>query len=150
MDKNYHEDADIRINNVECRVAVIKDNQLLVMFRRKKGEEYYVFPGGHMRQEEAPLETAKRELYEETAVNAKDWELAYEFINHTKSKIHKEYFYIAKWDSGEPKLNGEEIIRNTEEIFFDPMWVNLSDIKDLVLYPSAAKEIVEYYLEKNA
>ena len=143
------EDADIRINDVQCRGIVLKDEDVLVMFRKKNGEEYYVFPGGHMREGEDPVDTTVREIYEETTVKVKNLELAFEFKNYVKKKKVKiDYYYVAKWESGEPVLSGEESRRACKDDYYEPMWVSIGDISELTLYPLMAKEWTEGYLER--
>lgn len=145
----YREDADIRVNNKQCRGIILKGDKVLVMFRRKNGEEYYTFPGGHMRKGEEPVDTAKRELFEETTVKVKDLDLAYEFFNYAKpKKTEVDYYFVGYWDSGRPTLSGEESRRATEDNYYEPMWVKVGNISELILYPLAAKEWVIDSLEK--
>jgi 8-oxo-dGTP pyrophosphatase MutT (NUDIX family) len=142
------EDADLRINNIQARGIVLKDNYVLIMHRIKNGEEYYVFPGGHMRKGEEPLETAIREIEEETTIKVKDMKLAFESSNYIKpKKILKDYFFVGYWDSGEPILSGEESRGNDSNNFYEPMWIPREELLNLKLYPAIAKEWLEYYLD---
>lgn len=157
MDYLDREDTDFRINNKECRAAIIKDDEILLMFRRKEGVEYYVFPGGHMQIGETPEDTIIREIYEETGVTVTKLRPAYEAKNYEKcikktlsmdeipnrkdctEKILYHYFFLCKWSSGEPRLVGEELRRCTKDNFFEPRWVKLSDMLKLEVYPYSAK-----------
>jgi 8-oxo-dGTP pyrophosphatase MutT (NUDIX family) len=142
------EDADVRNNYFQCRGIIVKDNKVLVMFRRKKGREYYVFPGGHMRNYEKPIDTAIREIYEETTIKVKNLKPAYDQIIHTNPE-QRDYYFVGYWESGEPTLSGEESRRCSEENFYKPMWVNISEVTKLELYPEAAKEWVNNYLKNS-
>jgi len=136
---DYKEDGDIRTEYVQARGIIIKDNKVLVMFRRKKGREYYTFPGGHMRNYEQPIDTAIREIREETSIEVEDLKPAYTCIFHTDPE-HIEYYFTGKWKSGEPILSGEESRAVCEENYYEPMWVDISEIPELNLYSRAVKE----------
>ena len=38
---------------VTVRGIIIKDNQVILMYRRKNGVEYYAIPGGHLENNES-------------------------------------------------------------------------------------------------
>ncbi len=140
------EDADIRNDYFQCRGIILKGDKVLVMFRKKKGKgEYYVFPGGHMRYYEKPIETVERELLEETTISVKNLKPAYDFINHTEPE-KRDYYFIGEWVSGKPTLSGEESRECNEDNYYEPMWVDIDDIQELNLYPRAAKEWVHDWL----
>jgi 8-oxo-dGTP diphosphatase len=143
--KDYREDADIRNDYFQCRGIIVKDDKVLVMFRRKKGEEYYVFPGGHMREGEKPVDTAIREVEEETTIKVKNLKPAYDFINYITPE-HRDYYFVGEWLSGDPTLSGEESRRCTEENYYEPMWIEIERVGDINLYPRAAREWVVDYL----
>ncbi len=134
---------------MQARGIILKDNMVLLMHRRKNGEEYYVFPGGHMQQGESPLETVQREIFEETTVVCEDLKPAFEFFNHMKKKGESEYYFIGKWKSGTPTLSGEESRRNSDENFYEPMWVSFEDAKNLKIYSETAKEWLLKYVSKH-
>ena len=146
----YREDQDIRINNIQSRAFIIKGNKILVMFRRKNGEEYYVFPGGHMQQGEKPEQTALREVEEETTIKCKNLKPAYEVNDYISGKEKKEYYFIGEWFSGTPTLSGEESRRTSSDNYYEPKWVEIQDIAKLLVYPAQAKEwILEYFKKKR-
>lgn len=145
----YREDIGVRINKIQSRGIILKGEDVLVMFRRKDGEEYYVFPGGHMREGEEPVENAIREIKEETTITVKDMHLAFKFENYIKpDNPNIDYYFVGSYESGTPKISGEESRRMTDDNYFEPMWVRLDDIEELNLYPLAAKEWVLEYLDK--
>lgn len=141
------EDTEIRNNYVQCRGIILKGNKVLVMFRRKNGREYYVFPGGHMRYGEKPIDTVVREIREETTIEVKNLELAFHFINHLK-KEREDYYFVGNWVSGEPTLSGEEFKENDKNNYYEPILVEISDIEELELYPLFAKEWFIDWLER--
>jgi len=144
---DYREDADVRINNAQARGIVLKGDSVLIMFRRKNAEEYYVFPGGHMRIDEKPLQTAQREIEEETTIKTKGLKLAFEFHNFYKpDKPASQYYFVGEWASGTPTLSGEESRRADENNYYKPMWIKVDSLADLTLYPLMAKEWVLEFL----
>lgn len=141
------EDADIRNEHIQVRGIIIKDDKVLVMFRRKKGREYYTFPGGHMRYYEQPIDTAIRELKEETTIEIQDLKPAYDYINHIEPE-EKQYYFVGKWKSGIPTLSGEESRAVCEDNYYEPMWVDISTVPKLNLYPRASKEWFVNYINQ--
>lgn len=140
---DFREDQEIRINNIQCRGFVVKDNRILVMYRKKNGEEYYVFPGGHMRSGEQPEDTVIREIEEETTVKCTIQKKAYEITDYAKtSKPQIEYYFVCNYVNGTPKLSGEESRRSTQDNFYQPMWIELAQLSNLLLYTAQAKEWV--------
>ncbi len=49
-----------------CYVVDFKKEELLMIYNKKLGK--WLQPGGHIEGDETPLETAKREVYEETGI----------------------------------------------------------------------------------
>ncbi len=158
---DYRPDADIRINNHRCAGMILKGSQLLLMFRRKNGKEYYVIPGGHLQQGEKYEECAIREIEEETTIKVKNLKLTFEFIEYKSNfegmgfdiKIFEDYFdhyFIGEWESGVPTLASEEKERCTEDNYFEPMWVELKKVEHLNILPKFAKEwILERLVKRN-
>jgi 8-oxo-dGTP pyrophosphatase MutT (NUDIX family) len=136
---DYREDASIRMNNLQARGFVINDDKILMMFRRKAGKEYYVFPGGHMQKGEAPEDTALREVEEETTVKCTIYKKAYEFINYQANEPEYEYYFVCQYISGEPTLSGEESRRANETNYYEPMWVKIVELASLNILPVTAK-----------
>jgi 8-oxo-dGTP pyrophosphatase MutT (NUDIX family) len=101
-----------------------------------------------MRNYEKPIDTAIREIYEETTIKVKNLKPAYDQIIHTKPE-QRDYYFVGHWESGEPTLSGEESRRCSEENFYKPMWVDISEVTKLELYPEAAKEWVNNYLKNS-
>lgn len=78
------------------QVLPVMDGKVLLSYEEQPGKpKSYTFFGGRIEENEEPLEAAKRELMEETGIQAKEWELykVYEFDGKIEWKT---YFYIAK------------------------------------------------------
>ncbi len=141
-----HLDQDIRIDNQRHAGIVVKDNKILLMLRKYKGVEYWVIPGGHIRKGENPEEVVLREIEEETSIIANNPELVFEFRDYKKDNY--DFYYICNYVSGEPTLGGEELVKNSEENFYNPQWVEISKIDELNILPKFAKEWIEENLNK--
>ncbi|MBN2015264.1 NUDIX domain-containing protein [Candidatus Dojkabacteria bacterium] len=143
--KNFREDKDSRIQNERHAGIVLKDSKILLVFRIKDGYKYYVLPGGHRREDEKKEETVIREIREETGIEVAEPELMFEFRNYKNKNL--DFYYLCKWRAGEePFLDGEEAIRNSDENFFEPMWVDLNAISEKNILPKFAKEWLEMNL----
>jgi 8-oxo-dGTP diphosphatase len=120
---------------------VIKDNKILLMHRIKDGKEYYVFPGGGQEEGETIEQTAIREVKEETTVDVKPERLLYK-VAWDDGGVN--YFYLCNYISGEPRLdeNSEEFQRAKENNFYDPRWVDIDKISDLILYQIEIRDLL--------
>ena len=111
-----------------ARAIIIKDNKLLVFFRRKiiDGMEitYYAIPGGHLEENETLEMTCIREVKEELNLDV-------EIIDYLGSIIvdnQEEYYYFVKIIAGELCFGGEELVRNCYDNYYEIRWISLDDI----------------------
>ncbi|MEO6695435.1 MAG: NUDIX domain-containing protein, partial [Ignavibacteria bacterium] len=87
-----------------------------LILKHRKG--HWSFPKGHKEQRESAIQTAKRELYEEAAVNEIDFlskrillTEKYNFINRSNRKVRKEVdYFIASSKNKKVKIDKKEII----------------------------------------
>lgn len=90
-------------------VMILKDNKVLVGKRRSShGEGEYAWPGGHLEFMESIVESAKREVEEETGMQIKNVKFL-RLLNMKKyDKHYVDIALVAEWDSGEPELREPE------------------------------------------
>jgi tRNA nucleotidyltransferase (CCA-adding enzyme) len=114
--------------------AVINRNRsgfIEFLLVKSKDDDHWGFPKGHMEENENELDTALREVYEETGLNIK-------IINNFR--VETEYFvstYVLKkviYFLGIPKDTNVKI--QIEEIG-DYKWLNYEDAMKLLTYESA-------------
>ncbi len=132
---------------MDKRVAavIIKDGKILLMHRIKDGREYFVFPGGGLKENEDTESAIIREIKEEFTIDIKIEKLIFELENQGR----QEFYFLVTEFSGEPVLGGEEKDRMAENNQYFPEWKNLSEIKNLSnLYPDEAKLKVEEIIER--
>jgi 8-oxo-dGTP pyrophosphatase MutT (NUDIX family) len=122
---------------------------LINQFSRIGNNTYWVFPKGHKEGDETPLQTAKRELKEETnmevtrVIEDPTFELAYNFI-FDGSKIEKSVtFFIGTIDNNAYRLDPEEVK--------EAGWFSLEDVGQRLDYSDTKKmfEEVKSYLKVN-
>lgn len=131
---------------------IIKDGQVLLMHRFKRGREYWVFPGGGVERGENAEQALIREIGEETSFKVKIDKLLFKLENQFKKEYggnvrgdRVEHYFLIKDFSGEMALGSPEKERMNENNQYHLEWVELSKIKEIpTLYP---KEAVRKVLE---
>ena len=129
-----------------ARAIIIKDNMLLVFFRRKikDGKEitYYAIPGGHLEDDETLEETCVREIKEELNLDIEIIDYLGNIIVDNKC----EYYYYVKIVGGELKFGGEELERNCYENYYEIRWISLDDLDTSGIRAiDLIKKVVWYY-----
>lgn len=81
---------------ISSRAIIFKNNQVLLIYRERDNEKYYVFPGGKIEENETKEECIIRECKEELGIDISVEKYVYE----VKGKDFIQYFFLCKWDSG--------------------------------------------------
>ncbi|MBS1515024.1 MAG: NUDIX domain-containing protein [Bacteroidetes bacterium] len=97
-------------------VFIYKDNEILFLLVKHAGG-HWAFPKGHPDKHETEIQTARRELREETGINNVELisdkillEDRYKFTGNKGELIHKTvYYYIGEVENGEVVVDGQEI-----------------------------------------
>jgi ADP-ribose pyrophosphatase YjhB (NUDIX family) len=124
-------------------VIIVDGDNILLMSRKKEGDEYYCIPGGHIESGETPEQTAIREIKEETTL---DIELT-EFMVELENQGRKETYFFAKNFTGSVKLSGEEAEYNSPENQFELHWVPISMLSQLIVYPEQMGQNLAHIIE---
>jgi 8-oxo-dGTP pyrophosphatase MutT (NUDIX family) len=122
---------------VRAAGIVIRGDDLLVMFRRRDGREYYTFPGGMIEKDESPEEAVVREIREEATIGVEVLELLYEL--NRPGELPREFFYRCAYKTGEARLDPDSIeqkINDPKNNFFEPKWMKLIDLQKEPLFPT--------------
>lgn len=128
---------------VRAAGIVIHNNTILLMERRKYDKNFFVIPGGGVKDDESIKEAVSREIKEETTLIVKPKRLLYQLhqISHSKN-----YIYLCSYISGIPQLGDfnekEEMEKGGN--WYKPQWVSLKKLPSLLLYP---KQIHEWLLQ---
>lgn len=131
--------TDVRVSAI-----ITKGDKMLLMHRKKNGEEYWVFPGGGVEDIENSEEGIKREVKEETNLDVLKCELA--FMAYNEASKTEQPFYNCEVSDGEPEIIGEEKEKNSPDNWYHLEWVEFKRLKDIWLVPDKAKEkVIEIY-----
>jgi 8-oxo-dGTP diphosphatase len=120
--------------------VIIRGDQILLMFRRKEGNEYWCFPGGKVEAGETAEQAVIREIAEETTVVVSVGQLLYQ-LHHDDGE--EQNLYLCSYVSGEPSVhpNSPEAERMTRlGTYYNPQWIPLADLSKLLVYPLEARD----------
>ncbi len=129
------------------RVALIitRGNKVLLMHRFKDGFEYYVFPGGGLKDAEKPAEAAKREAKEELNLDVVLGKEIFKNINRGDSEV---YFGVKKISKHRIKIIGEELERQSKNNVYHSEWVDFKNLSQINLLPENAKDKLLNFIAK--
>jgi len=120
----------------------IKNSQVLLVHRINNdvdfNKEYFVFPGKVVEGDET-IESALEEAFRDFSMSIKLEDLVYSTGSETSDQ---EYYYLCKHTLGEPAVSAEsneaKEMEEGRQIYI-PMWVPLSELDDLIVYPESVK-----------
>ncbi|MBQ6285065.1 MAG: NUDIX domain-containing protein [Bacilli bacterium] len=131
---------------ISSRAIIIKDNKLLVFFRRKVIDgvthEYYSLPGGGLEKGESLYENVKREVNEEMGI---DIEIL-GYVGKSEDEKSIQYFFHAKRVKGTPVLGGEELERMSENNYYEVRYLDIDNLDNENL---SAKDMVRKALNEE-
>lgn len=129
-----------------ARAIIFVNNQILLMHRIKKDEDYYTFAGGGLDSNETFNECVIREVLEEFGLKIKCDKLIYEYeSNHTIQQ-----FFLAHYISGEFGTGtGDEFNGNDKYGKYIPEKIDIDKIKEINLQPKVIKEKLIENIEKH-
>ena len=120
-----------------CRAIIVKGGKMVAMHRVKKGDEFYVTPGGHKEKGEDDYTCCKREVMEEFGIEVEPKKIIYEC---TFNNLHQCYI-VCDWIGGKVHVtDGEEYDRMTEENQYYPETIDIVDLENIDFRPAEIKE----------
>lgn len=130
---------------IRAIAVIVHNGNVLLMHRINKGREYYVFPGGGVEVGETVERAVVREVQEETSLGVVIEKLLY---HHIYDDIDNEqFYYLCRYISGSPKLgsaNELEEMTSRDDNFYHPLWVKVTNLHEMLLYPL---EIRDWFIE---
>lgn len=124
--------------SVIARGIMIRDGKLLVIKRVRDGQEYYVFPGGHIDEGETARDAAVREVAEETGVETTPIRLLYKYAYDGGLQS----YYYCMYKTGDVRITDAEEYTDTSRNMgtYEPMMLDLKDIKKTDLRPNCVRD----------
>jgi len=116
--------------DVTSRGIVIDNDEVILMYRVKNGNEYYAIPGGHIESNETLEECLIREIREEYNINID----IISFLGKIERDNNIEYIYNCKWIDGILSLGGEEKEYNNKDNYYEIKRIKIKDIDSINLY----------------
>lgn len=157
MESNQKEKVSKEILDTSIGIIVFfTENDKVKFLLIKHSAGHWAFPKGHADEGETEIETALRELYEETGIKKVRLisddillEDRYKFSGNNGDKIHKTvHYYIAETNETDVKVDNDEIV--------DYKWCTLEESFTYLVYPEtidlinkAFKFIYEHRNEKK-
>ena len=127
------------VKEKSCGCIIIEDNRVLLV-KHQKG--HWGFPKGHVEKNETEMETAIREVKEETNLDVKivdNTRFVEEYITDKGNEKEVVYFYAKK-------VGGE--IKSQEEEVSETKWFSFEEARQVITYKES-KETFRKFLEVN-
>ena len=128
---------------ISSRCILIENRNVLLIYRERDGEKYYVFPGGGIEEGETKEACIKRECKEELGIDIEIKKYVYE----VKGKDFVQHFFLIRRTAGEIGTgNPEEYDDNRKGGIQIPMFVSIDKLKSLnVVSPPIVSQFLEDY-----
>ena len=124
-------------------------DKILLIYRWKNGQEYFVIPGGTIEPGEEALEAALREMKEEVNLTFSADQLCTAFSLNNQGR--QEYYFYAELCTAEtPLIQGEEAQRSSLQNIYQPEWGSLQDIYSHNLRPESLKSLLLEFLTQES
>ena len=119
--------------------VIIQNGKILLIHRKKEGEEYWVLPGGLIEDGEAPQDAGIREVKEETSLKVTKFKLWFKENFEFRDKDRYNYLFVCHVDGNDAVLGGEEAKTNSERDWYHLEWINLISLSEHNLLPVTVK-----------
>lgn len=128
---------------ISSRCILIENRNVLLIYRERDGEKYYVFPGGGIEEGETKEACIKRECKEELGIDIEIKKYVYE----VKGKDFVQHFFLIRRTAGEIGTgNSEEYDVNRKVGIQIPVFVSIDKLKSLnVVSPPIVSQFLEDY-----
>ncbi|MBU5217899.1 NUDIX domain-containing protein [Bacillus sp. GX] len=109
---------------------IVQGGKIALIKRIRKGETYYVFPGGGIEEGEIPEEATKREAYEELGVHIE--------VEHLIAKVEykgTEYYFNARIIGGVFGSGKAEEFELKDRGSYIPLWLPIQELEEVNIKP---------------
>ncbi len=123
-------------------VIVVEDDAVLLAQHRKGGSDYWVVPGGTLRQGEGVLDCARRELLEETGLRVEPGSLLC-FGDFVGPGFHVlDLFLLSDSHEGECRLGTDPEDRGEDRVLREISWHPIEGLGDIRVLPDRLAEVL--------
>ena len=131
---------------IRIRVAglVVEENKVLLIAHKKKGEIYWLLPGGGVEYQESLDEALKREFIEELGLNVTVGDIAL-IADSIEPNGKRHIVNIVFWCN----LVNQSIRLGNEKILYDFSFKHIDELADIVMYPPLNEYIIQLLQNKN-
>jgi len=129
-DKNFAERTVVSHPGAVAVLALDDADRVLMIrqYRHPVGYQLWEIPAGLRDAEgEPPLETARRELFEETGYRARDWHVLIDYFTSPGFSTERLRIYLARTVEPVKDDEGPGYVRHDEEKYLVQKWVPLDD-----------------------
>ena len=125
---------------VRIVIILVREAEILLMRHRRLGLNYWVLPGGAVKEGETVSDCARREMREETGLEIELGRLVYfaDVISPDRRKHHLNLFFLGQILGGE---FGVTPAKSPGEHLDEPRWIPLDHLPKL--YPPIADRLIE-------
>jgi len=116
---------------------ILEANTLLLIHRHKDSQDYYVLPGGGIKEGESPEEACLREVREETSLTM----AIIQKLTEIDNAGCREHVFCCRRLSGSVQLGGPELNKQSATNHYALEWIDREDLKTIRLLPARVKEI---------
>ena len=119
-----------------CRAIIFKENKVVLIYRERENQRYYVFAGGGIEENETKEDCVIRECKEELGITVNPIKYSYKIIRDDLIQ----HFYLCEWRSGKLGTgNEEEYDINRKGGLQKPIFIPIEDISKLNVVPKVLK-----------
>ena len=126
--------------SIRAVAIILQNSNVLLMWRKNHGKEYYVFPGGGVEKNETVKQAVLREVMEETSLKVTLGKLLY---HHMYDDNSEQFFYLCSYLSGTLELgdfNEKKAMKDDASDQYCPQWIAIDRLKELCIYPLEIKD----------
>jgi 8-oxo-dGTP diphosphatase len=124
---------------------IISKRHILLIHRIRVGQDYYVFPGGHIEEGENAEEACVREVLEETGLPTAWLQPAFDYAVPGRMV----YYFFVQTHPGTLTLGGPEALKRSEGNRYLLEWIPLVKVGEYNLRPEAVRDAIARVIAEN-
>ncbi len=125
---------------IRIRVALvmIRDGKILLVEHENFGKRYWLLPGGGLEQNETLVDCGIREAREETGLAVEMGDLL--MVSESIPSVDHPHVVVMYFRA---EITGGEMLVGDDDVLTDVRWFDISELKDLTLFPDITHELLE-------